>query len=74
MEKKKQLANLRFADDVALFNKKKLNKWKQNAHLKLSELRKSENWPKVQKTTTKYATNHADSKDILNDQEINRKQ
>ena len=61
----KKRTNLRFADDVGVFNKqnKTIDKtFKQN------ELRKSESWPKIHKGKTKYMTNHADSEDILTDQ------
>ena len=37
--------------------------------LKQSELRKSEIWLKIHKGKTKYMTNHADSEDILKDQQ-----
>ena len=59
------LTNLRFADDDALFNDKNKTNGKT---LKQSELRKSEIRLKGK---TKYMTNHADSEDILTDQQKN---
>ena len=59
------LTNLRFADDVALFNEttKQMEKKKPPEQ---SKLRKPESWLKGK---TKYMTNHADSEDILIDQQ-----
>ena len=41
--------------------------------LRQSELRKSESWLKIHQGKTEYITNHADSEDILTDQQKNEK-
>ena len=55
------LANLRFSDDVALFNKK-TNKWTKHLNILKSKSLKA-----GLKGKTKYMTNHSDSEDILID-------
>ena len=65
------LRNLRFANNVAVFNNnnkiwKKNPKCEKKTPLKQSELKKSESWPKnTQGREEKKMTNHADSEDIL---------
>ena len=51
---------------MLLFSTKQQNKWKT---FKQSVLRKSESWLKIHKGRTKYMTNHADSEEILIDQQ-----
>ena len=64
------LTNLRFADDVALFNEttKQMEKHLNNLN---SESMKVD--LKIHKGKTKYMTSHADSKDILIDQQKTEK-
>ena len=61
------LTNLRFADDVALFNETTKQVEKQLNSLNSASLKVG---LKIHKGKTKYMTNHANSEDILTDQEI----
>ena len=60
------LTNLRFADDVALFNEKTKQIEKHLNSLNLASL---EVGLEIHKGKLKYMTNHADSEDILIDRE-----
>ena len=60
------LTNLRFADDVALFNETTKQMEKHLNNLNSESLKVG---LKIHKGKTKYMTNHADSKDILIDQQ-----
>ena len=60
------LTNLRFADDVALFNETTKQMEKHLNNLKSESLKAG---LKMHKGKTKYMTNHADSEDILIDQQ-----
>ena len=61
------LSNLRFADDVALLNETTKQMEKHLNNLNSESLKVG---LKIHKGKTKYMTNHADSEDILIDQEI----
>ena len=60
--------NLKFADNVALFNEKTKQMEKRLNSLNSESLKVG---TKIHKGKTKYMTNHADSEDILIDQEKN---
>ena len=60
------LTNLRFADDVALFNETAKQMEKHLNNLSSESLKVG---LKIHKGKTKYMTNHADSEDILIDQQ-----
>ena len=60
------LTNLRFADDVALFNKTTKQMEKHLNNLNSESLKVG---LKIHKGKEKYMTNHADSEDILIDQQ-----
>ena len=63
---RENLTNLRFADDVALFNETTKQMEKHLNSLNSESLKVG---LKVHKGKTKYMTNHADSEDILIDQQ-----
>ena len=60
------LTNLRFTDDVALFNETTKQMEKHLNNLNSESLKVGF---KIHKGKTKYMTNHADSEDILIDQQ-----
>ena len=60
------LTNLRFTDDVALFNKTTKQMEKQLNNVNSESLKVG---LKIHKGKTKYMTKHADSEDILTDQQ-----
>ena len=62
----KNLTNLRFADDVALFNETTKQMEKHLNNINSESLKVG---LKIHKGKTKYTTNHADSEDILIDQQ-----
>ena len=64
------LTNLRFADNVALFNETTKQLGKHSISLNSESLKVG---LKIHKEKTKYMTNHADSEDILIDQQKNLK-
>ena len=64
------LTNLRFADDVALFNETTKQMEKHRNNLNSESLKVG---LKILKGKTKYMTNHADSEDIPIDQQKNEK-
>ena len=65
-----KLTNLRFADDVALFNKTTTKMEKHLNNLNSESLKVG---IKIHKGKTKYMTNHVDSEDILIDQQKKKK-
>ena len=62
---RENLTNLRFTDDVALFNETT----KIEKHLNSRNSESLKVGLKIHKGKTKYMTNHADSEDILTDQQ-----